>query len=212
MKGGVESLTSAHLTMSINAAGQRITASGDEKFVDGKVTAMDLTEAIPGFGSMRIIVIGDTTYMQLPAKYNTSGKPWQLVSASSSNPVIQQMAKSLESVQASASMDQFSAFVDAAKSVTLQGSERIDGVSVTHYAIVVDIAKLPASTEGLDTLIQAGITTLPVQLWLDDQGRPIKLTQEVTAGGQSVSTLITLSKYNAPVTITAPPADQISTD
>ncbi|MEO6886571.1 MAG: hypothetical protein ABI232_09850 [Jatrophihabitantaceae bacterium] len=212
MKSGVQSLTSAHLAMTIQAAGGTITAAGDEKIADGKLAAMDLTEAIPEFGSLHIVLIGDTTYMQLPTKYNTSGKPWQLVSADSTNPVIQQMAKSLASIQSSASMDRFTAFARAAKSVTSKGTDQIDGASAAHYAIVVDIAKLPDSTSGKDTLIQAGITTLPVDLWLDAQGRPVKLTEKLTAGGQSVSTVVTLTKYDAPVTITAPPADQVSTD
>jgi hypothetical protein len=39
----------------------------------------------------------------------------------------------------------------------------------------------------------------------------VQITESFAASGQSVSTKITLTAYNKPVTITAPPADQVGT-
>ena len=40
----------------------------------------------------------------------------------------------------------------------------------------------------------------------------MKFTEQVTVKGQQVATAVTLSNYDAPVTVTAPPADQVATD
>ena len=77
--------------------------------------------------------------------------------------------------------------------------------------INVDVAKLPENTPGRQALLGAGITMLPLGLYVDDQGRPVRATQDLTVQGQHTATVITLSKFNAPVSISAPPPDQVST-
>ena len=40
----------------------------------------------------------------------------------------------------------------------------------------------------------------------------MQVTENFTASGQKIDTTVSLTDYNKPVTITAPPADQVSTD
>ncbi len=87
----------------------------------------------------------------------------------------------------------------------------MQGVATTHYYVVVDVAKLPTSYAGRSALVQAGIATLPINLYLDSAGRPVQVTEQLTVSGKAVSTTAGVSKYNQPVTITAPPAGQVST-
>lgn len=58
---------------------------------------------------------------------------------------------------------------------------------------------------GRQTLTTADLSTLPVELWIDGQGRPVKVSGQFSVHGQSISSRAGLSNYNAPVHSTAPP-------
>jgi hypothetical protein len=208
---GVSGLTSAHLTLSVAAAGTTISGQGDEELSGGKVTALDFTETVPGVGQIRVLQTDGQTYAQLPADLQKSGKPWILVTEESSNPVVAQLATSLQSVADSAELDQFAAFSSAATSSTNQGTEQVDGAPATHWALTVDVTKLPDTLSGKQQLVDAGLTTLPVELWVDDKGRPVKVSEQFTVQGQQVSTVVTLGDFDAPVDVQAPAADQVAT-
>jgi hypothetical protein len=50
-----------------------------------------------------------------------------------------------------------------------------------------------------------------MDLWVDRQGRLRKVTENLTVKGQRVATTVEIGQFDAPVTITPPPADQVST-
>jgi hypothetical protein len=211
LKSGANTVRSAHLNMTVNAGTVSVVGSGDETAADGKLQSLDLTEDLPSAGKLRILLVGDKTYLQLPATLNKSGKPWVLVSAASTNPQVRQLASILDSVRQAASLGQFTTFSSVA-TVTAHEPATVDGAPTTHYSLKVDVSKLPDSLPGKQQLVTAGLSSLPVELWVDKQGRPVKVTEQLTAHGQTVSTQVTVSKINDPVTITPPPADQVSTD
>ncbi len=201
--------SSLHLDLSVSVAGQQITASGDESISGGKLTAMDVTEALPGFGSVELRVIGTQVYAKLPG-IESSGKPWLLADATSSNPLARTLGTTTGSLLSQSSLSSYSALAQAATTVTDDGPATIDGQATTHYSIVVDVAKLPPGNPASTTLGAAGIATLPLEAWLDSQNRLVQLTEDLTVGGQDASTKITVSNYDQPVSIAAPPADQVS--
>lgn len=210
IKSAVDSVSSAHFVLNIGLAGQSLSGQGDEKLSGGKLDALDVTVNLPsGAGGVRLIVARGKTYAKLPASMNTSGKPYLLVTANSSNAVVRQFAPSLDAALEAASIDSVSTFVAAAKSVKRDGSATVNGISTTHYSIVVDIKKLPTSLPGRDTLLSSGRSTLPVELYLDDRNRPVRFAENFKVAGQSVSTKLDVSDYNQPVTIKAPPASQV---
>jgi hypothetical protein len=49
-------------------------------------------------------------------------------------------------------------------------------------------------------------------MWIDAKGRLVQVVEDISVSGQKISTKITLSKFDEPVTITAPPTDQVDTD
>jgi hypothetical protein len=52
---------------------------------------------------------------------------------------------------------------------------------------------------------------VPVVLWLDGQGRTVQMTQSSSTVEQKpTSTKVVYDKFNEPVSIAAPPADQIA--
>ena len=210
LRDGVSGIESAHLELQVDAAGTSVTGSGDETLREGRATAFDLTETVPGAGDIRVVLVDGKTYVQLPPGLNPTDKPWLLISATSTNPTVQQLAASLQSVTDTSSLDQYTAFSQAA-TVRVVGQEQVDGAAATHYALTVDVTKLPNDTPGRADLLTAGLVQLPVDLWVDEQGRPVKVSEELTVQGQQITTVVTLSDFDEPVTVTAPPADQVST-
>jgi hypothetical protein len=213
MQSAIAGITSAHIALDVNAAGQKVSGVGDEKLSAGKLVAMDITEQLPGgSGSLQLIIVDGKTYAKLPASLNKSGKPYVLVSGNSSNATVRALAGSLDSALSSASIGSVGAFITAAKTVKLVGSDTINGVKATHYSVVVDISKLPADLPGKDALASSGLKSLPLDLYIDDQGRPVRVNEDFKVQGQEVSSNVTVTDYNKPVNITAPPASQVSTD
>jgi hypothetical protein len=212
MQSAIATVTSAHINLDVNAAGQSVSGGGDEKLSAGKLVALDLTENLPsGAGSLRIIILDGKTYAKLPSSMRTSDKPYTLVTENSSNPVVKQLASSLDSALASASLGSVRLFITAAKSLSVKGTQTVEGVPTTHYSVVVDISKLPSSMPGKDALTSSGLSTLPLELYVDRQGRPVQVTEDFKVQGQSVSTKVKVTGYNKAVSIQAPPADQVDT-
>ncbi|MBN9618884.1 MAG: hypothetical protein J0H43_04030 [Actinobacteria bacterium] len=211
MRAAVAEMTSAHLTMNITAAGQSITGSGQERLDHGKLVAMDLTMNLAQIGSLRMIVVDGKSYVQLPTSLDTTGKPFILVTENSSNPVVRSMAGSLDSTLSSASLGSYATMMTAARSFKELGPATVAGTATTHYSIVIDVSKLPSNLPGLDAIQASGIADLPLDLYVDGQGRMIQMTEQLSTDGQQVSTQVTVTDYNQPVSISAPPADQVST-
>lgn len=211
LSAGLKKVTSAHVAVTTTLGGETITAAGDEALANGTLTAADITENVPGQGSVRLIIFNAKTYAQLPASMNHSGKPWVLVSTNSGDPVIKELAATLDQLKSSASVTAIAQFAPAATGVTDQGREDIGGVPSTHYGFSVQVAKLPSTFPGKAILQQAGVVAIPVQLWSDGQGRPVKVTQRLAVSGQASDTTVLISGYDNPVHITAPPASQVST-
>ena len=198
------------MDLEVTATGTTITGSGDETLRGGHPETLDLSETIPGAGDVRVVMVAGQTYLQLPPAINPSDKPWLLISSSSSDPRVQQLAASVESVNRSSDLDQYRAFAEVA-TVTVVGEEQVDGVSTTHYALTVDVTRLPNDTPGRQDFLSVGILRLPVELWVDSEGRPVKVSERLAVQGQEITSVVTLGTFDEPVTITAPPADQVAT-
>ncbi len=211
LKSGAASLTSAHITFVVRSGGQSISLGGDEALSNGTVKDFTFDEQIPGVGSITLLSVGGKLYVKLPPSQRQAAKPWTLATANSTNTLVRAMAGSLKSASAQTGVDSAAILVSATNSVNLVGTETLDGAKVGHYRIVVNIAKLPSSFQQKQTLQKSGLTTLPVELYVDEQGRTRKLTESITVGSTHADTIVTLSKLDAPVSITAPPASQVST-
>jgi hypothetical protein len=209
LRRGISAMSSVHLVLNVTTPSQAINSEGDAKLAGGTLQALDITEQQGSGDKRRLLIVGQETYAQLGGTANPAGKPWLLITPNSTNPTARNLATSLEAVRRSASLEHFTAFASAARSVTLVGKESLNGSPVDHYSIEVDVAKLPNDTPGRQPLLAAGITTLPFELYVDGQGRPVKATQDLTVQGQHTTTLIAFSKFNEPVSITAPPPDQV---
>ena len=214
MHAGAASLRSAHVVLTTTAPGQGVTAQGSERFASGKLAALDLTERL-GAGtsglSIGVRLAGNSIYIKLPPEAGLPpGKPWVNLSAAGSDPTLSQLASSVQSSIANASVDGYTAFAHAATNVKDLGPATVNGVPTTEYSFVVDVSKLPSTQLTTKILTQAGVSQVPVKLWLDGQGRTVQVTESSTVAETPASTKVVYDKFNEPIRIAAPPADQIA--
>jgi hypothetical protein len=106
----------------------------------------------------------------------------------------------------------------AAGSVKSLGTEAIDGAETTHYQATIDLAKAagmvgsPAQQAVQHLIDHGGPSTIPVDVWIGDDGYVHKLTVDETLGmGSDTATVhlnLGLSGYGTTaVNVTAPPSD-----
>ena len=209
---GTSSLHSAHITFRVDAQGQTIRAEGDQTLESGKAKDTSITESLPGLGTLKLVIVDGETYVQLPESQRTSAKPWQRVTPTSSNPVIRTLSSSLQGTSSINASDAAATFATATDTLQFQGTQTLGGAKVARYRLRVDVTKLPSTFAQKSALMQTGLTVLPTTLYVDEQGRVRKMDETVTVGGATARTVVTLGKFDAPVSISAPPADQVSED
>jgi hypothetical protein len=201
MHKGLSSVTSAHLV--IDAGGLGGKSVGDVKYSNGQATASQLT--LNAGGTAHIITVGDTTYAKLPPGRNTTGKPWVIVSNDSSNEFVRALSSQVSLVKAATSLPAIADAVGTATSISDKGTAP-QGHS---YALQLDPSKISDPNLG-GALRDLGEKPVPVTLVLDKSARPTQITIAVKLGTSSFPIVIDVSKFNAPLTITAPPADQVA--
>lgn len=209
---GAASIRFAHLSLSVAVAGRAITAEGDETVAGGRVVDVSITETIPDFGALNLVISHDRYYAQLPRSRRVSAKPWVLVRPTSRSSVVRQLYAALTASQRSSSLDTGAVFVRAATRLRFLGLQTLDGTATGHYALSVEVARLPADYPGKSTLTTAGVARIPVEVWVDAQGRPRLITEQLSAAGTATHTEVRLRDFDVPVSIQAPPPGQVSTE
>jgi hypothetical protein len=169
---------------------------------------------------------GDTTYVKFPliAKQLPDGKTWIKGNAKELSSADGGQLSQFGSFAGTDPRDAFGLLKAVSGSIEVVGSEKIRGVETNHYRAAVDTAKLEAlvpaakrrSLGGIDQAAkQAGLTALPLDVWIDAERRVAKLSIDLDAkqGGseQSVkaSLVIELYDYGKPLDLELPPADQV---
>ncbi len=119
------------------------------------------------------------------------------------------------------------AFIQGAEDVKSVGLERVRDAQTTHFTLTVDLKKaaqaLPeVARAGVGDLVsKAGLVKLPMDLWIDDQGRVRRTTitmdlSKVAAGATPASALglmeltTELFDFGIDVAVTAPAAGDVS--
>lgn len=224
------------MSVDIKTGPQSFSMVGDGAFdYRGKVGAMtfrlsgdEIPEAFSGF-EMRFIK--DTLFMKFPKEFAEIApglKEWVRADVEE---LSKQSGFSLPGLNSLAGQDPASVlnFTRGAESVTEVGPGSVRGVATTHYKMTIDVKKaLEAFPEdargGLDSMFSdAGIKSIPMELWLDAEGRArrlrfaldlAKFAGAVGAGstGQEGSAAIGIEFYEfgSPVSVSAPPAGSVS--
>ena len=114
------------------------------------------------------------------------------------------------------SMAEFAEFLANADEVQSKGETQIGGRSVEHFAGEVnarELARRPVARPPSASRRSLGDQNffLPMEAWIDEEGRPARMTMSVDAGGESMSMTADILEYGVPVDVQAPPeAETIS--
>jgi hypothetical protein len=210
-----------------------ITIPGEGEFdyanKEGRLT-MDYGQVLSaagqsGSGEMEIIAKGSVYYLKWPllSKSLNASTPWISFDLTKLDQITGFDVSSLRSVN-QGDPSQTLVYLKAAGTVEDQGTEDIDGVSTTKYHAVIDldrIAGLAAADQRAAVRASVvslkktyGISELPLDVWIDDQGLPRQLSYEIetTVQGQKVKSSLTMkfSDYGVDVNVEPPPASQVT--
>lgn len=220
---------SGTVTAEVGGTTQSFSMTGGIDFA-GKRTQFAMT--IPDLGAIQTVVDNGVVYEEIPQLASMMGtKPWLKIDpttlAQSGGPFASMMKSALQS-ESSDPSKQLDFLEGVTGTVTTVGAESVGGVSTTHYRFASSLDKvlqnLPASDQpGFQQVVTAlGSSNAMVDVWIDGQGlvRQVSfaLTPSPTATPSGDSTLgnisthatIAFSNFGAPVTITVPPASQVT--
>ncbi|HET7798875.1 MAG TPA: LppX_LprAFG lipoprotein [Humibacillus xanthopallidus] len=194
LKSGATSATTAHVSMDMTAAGEKISMQGDTK-IDATNPAMQVSMDMGSQMKLDMLLVDKKIYLKgmpgLPA-----GK-WAVVDSSSD--IGKQMESSLAQADPTKMYDQFEKAVTDVKPM---GEDSVDGDKAYKYELTLDTKAMGASLAG-----SSGVKvpdTITYLAWVDDANHLRKVTFDIMGSKATM----TMSKYGEPVDITAPPASQ----
>lgn len=223
METSVLDVTSMRGSMDLTAGPIREKGTFASTLANGKTTAMDMKMTVAGSGQsidLHMRTVGKKAYLGPAATLaqmgvDTGGKPWVLLSASSSNQVLSQMAGQMDQATSQAGVQQYATMVKAATDLKKIGPATVGGVAATHYLITVNVAKMAEAgvtdSSAAQAAQQAGLKNIPLHVWLDAKGRPIQVQEKFAVQGQQIDVLVKMGQYNKPLTIPAPAAKNVAT-
>lgn len=219
-KGGI----AMTLRGTVSMAGQKLPMSGSGvQDRAGKKGTLSVTTQVGG-KSMKIdeIIDGKVIYMhsdlfsQLPG-----GKPWMKVDLRQE---ASKLGIDLDALGGNAATQDPAAMLEYLKGAGTSkevGTATVNGTKTTRYHVDVDLRKAAAksgdadASKSVEKLIQmTGASTLPIDVWVDDQHlvRREKIAYSGTEQGQKTSFDLTIdfTKFGVAVDAKAPPADQVA--
>jgi outer membrane lipoprotein-sorting protein len=115
-----------------------------------------------------------------------------------------------------------STLLTGAEDVKKVGTERVDGVETTHYAGTVTLGDFRASLQDedkatrerrektIDQYEKMGIDELTMDMWVDGEDHTKKFRMRGDADKGPLDMTIAFFDVNEPVTVTAPPAEDVA--
>jgi hypothetical protein len=175
-------------------AGQ-VSLAGDVRLA-GRHTAAHFTMSLAGVGEgIEAIVLNSVMYLKLPML--SSSKPWLRMDLNSGPMAVMRSLNTTSMLNG----------LKGALALKPVGEETVNGVSTTHYTVTVDAAKA-LKAQGIPSSSLGG--TVPKQLTYDLWVSKDDLVRKITMSLSSFSVNLNFSNYGKPVTVTAPPANQVS--
>lgn len=192
------------ITMDIDVDGESIGVDMDG-IADLSTGAADFTMGLEGPGiSSELRLLTDTTTVWV----SDDGSTWYEISASE--------FASGSGTPANLDASGYLAFLDQVGEVSEVGPQEIDGVDTTQYHAEIDIAdfaELQGAGVDAATLEQAGIETMPLDVYIDgdDFVRRVTLSMEADIDGTSFSMDIAAdySDFGTTTSIETPPSGEI---
>lgn len=190
-------------TMKVTNEGSTGTTTADVVYADG-TSSSHATVDMSG-SALELIAInnGEEIYVKSPSLGLAT---WTKVEESSTNPMVQAMASSMASMKPMMDPAAGIKVYEQAGDFTSAGPQTVNGVATTKYtgALPIDAVVAMMGPTGEQVKSQLGTEPIPVEIYLDAQNRPIKLSQSMTVAGQTVASSTTYSDFGADIKVEAP--------
>ena len=218
---------SAKVSLSMTVGGTESVAVKFDGAVDFETGDSQFTADLGGLmgsmmpGGLEMRVVNKVAYVKLPdslagflggAGGSGSGGKWLAIDAAKAHPGAPGGFSNLGQGDPTKFLAYLETVSDDVKQV---GTDSVRGVETKHYKATLDLgktidqAKVPDSLrEKLKGLLEqsgAQAQTIPVDVWVDNDGRVRRTTMQM----QSATVTLELYDFGAPVNVEAPPADQI---
>jgi hypothetical protein len=204
-------------------AGQDVGVTGDG-VVDVRGQAADLNLQLPTIGPLHTLIVGGTAYAQLPpmfAAFVPGGKQWASVNLDQLSKL--QFGTALSALGTTGNPFEQLRYLDGVRDDAREvGREPVEGVDTTRYAAAIDLDRTPAAQDpavrpAIDRLrALIGSATLPVEVWVDDDGYLRRVRQTVTSGpaggtpATTSATTVTFREFGVSTQIGPPPPEQVT--
>ncbi|MBE1501120.1 hypothetical protein H4696_008220 [Amycolatopsis lexingtonensis] len=191
----------------------RSKGNGQARFGAGGTSQVMTTDFIGE--PMELRLVAGKLYAKVPEGSRDevgTGKPWVLVTADGGDPFSQVLGGSL--TQLAAQNDPAHTLGEIRTAGTIVSSERaqLDGVAAEHYRVELDLARLGTDLPaGLPPESAGRLGKFPVELWLDDAHRPLRIVLDLTPILQGSEARITTrySDWGGPVDVQPPPPGEV---
>jgi enamine deaminase RidA (YjgF/YER057c/UK114 family) len=209
----------ADISGTVDAAGQSVELSGSGEF-DGteKRGTMSMTTTVAGQDiDMDVVYAYPDMYMRFPPGLLPGlpgGKPWVKIDLAELGKRAGFGSVALMQSQQQADPSQGLKYLEGLKDIEAVGAEDVRGVPTTHYKGVVDLNDLaeknPELKPSVDKLMeQAGVSRIPMEAWIDDDGFVRQIKETFDASGATTSMTIQLYDFGTDVNVEKPPADEV---
>jgi len=206
------------IALSMKASGFSVDMRGEgvTDFKDGRGS---FTMSVLGH-QMEMRNDGTTTYIRVPDGTSVPGitKPWVSLASSTLKP-----GASFSGPESATGL--LDALRGIGGEIRTIGQEKVNGVDTTHYAVVVRLADAVAAApeaqkaqaeQGLQQLDQLGATEMPMDVWITDDGIPVRQVMTfdgpdgiAAMAGLKMKMTVDMTDFGEPVTVDVPPADQV---
>lgn len=210
--GGVTSTTSAAIAPAIS-----LDINGKGLFSFANKTG-EMTLDIPSLGqgtagTIQFREIDGNLYLDTASLTSLDGgKPWIELNLAQFEQAESQSTNPLASLADGDPTQILSLLKDLGGTVMQVGTTDIDGVPTTEYAGQIDLAGSGKSPSLLSPQLAQtlGLSSIPVDVWVDDEGRARQVETSFTVLGLDIKAQAQIGSFGAPVSVSPPPADQVA--
>ena len=213
------------LTLSFTSGGVPATIRGEGVFdlrnrVGGLTLDLGALGGSLGGAPVDAVIGAGGVFVKLPPGQTTGGRPWIRLDLATLSQQVGLNLGSLAQLQQSDPTQALTYLRGALDDVDKVGEDALRGEETTHYRGTIDLRKATASLppdaqKGVeDAIASLGTSTLPADVWIDDEGRIRKLSFSADPDGQGPNppgaVEIELYDFGARADVQVPPADQVT--
>ena len=192
------------MTMTISAGGRSVNVREDALMSGDGKTGSFVVHPAGADHDIDLIFVGHTIYAPAPAGHYPAitGKQWLAYESSRLTPDVPTGKDGLALLRM---------MPGATGPVRIMGHDSVDRARTTHYRVTIDLLKAaaaePPDLRNADTMAElqrAGVTTMPVDIWLDAQHALRQMKFALSVGGGSMHAQMRFRGSTTPLNVTAP--------